>query len=100
MLVLTRKSQQQIQIGDDIVVSIIRVKGNAVRVGIEAPRDVRVVRAELPRFDAEPPASSPSASGEEEAERDAPHAADAPLRSLKGFIENRGLSVDLLSQPA
>ena len=49
MLVLTRKLQQQIKIGDDITVTILRVKGHTVRVGIEAPRQVRVVRGELPR---------------------------------------------------
>jgi len=49
MLVLSRKSQEQIRIGDNIVVTILRVKGNTVRVGIEAPRDVNVVRGELPR---------------------------------------------------
>jgi carbon storage regulator CsrA len=47
MLVLTRKLQEQIQIGDNITVSILRVKGNSVRIGIQAPRDVRVVRQEL-----------------------------------------------------
>ena len=48
MLVLTRKLQQQIKIGDQITVTILRVKGHTVRIGIEAPRDVRVVRGELP----------------------------------------------------
>jgi carbon storage regulator CsrA len=48
MLVLTRKQQQQIKIGDEITVTILRVRGNTVRVGIEAPRTVRVVRGELP----------------------------------------------------
>jgi carbon storage regulator CsrA len=47
MLVLTRKLQQQIKIGDGITVTILRVKGQTVRVGIEAPRDMRVVRGEL-----------------------------------------------------
>lgn len=47
MLVLTRKAQQQIQIGDNITVTIVRVKGQSVRIGIEAPRNVRVVRGEL-----------------------------------------------------
>jgi len=47
MLVLTRKVQEEIMIGDDIVVKIIRVKGGAVRIGIEAPRNVRVMRSEL-----------------------------------------------------
>lgn len=48
MLVLSRKLREQIQIGDHITVTILRVKGNAVRLGIDAPRDVKVVRKELP----------------------------------------------------
>ena len=53
MLVLSRKQQQQIKIGDQITVTIVRVKGNTVRVGIEAPRDLRVIRAELPKAGSE-----------------------------------------------
>ena len=49
MLVLTRKLQQQIKIGEQITVTILRVKGNTVRVGVQAPREVRVVRGELPK---------------------------------------------------
>jgi carbon storage regulator CsrA len=52
MLVLTRKLQQQIKIGEQITVTILRVKGNTVRVGVQAPRDVRVVRGELPKNEA------------------------------------------------
>ena len=51
MLVLTRKLQQQIKIGDQITVTILKVKGSTVRVGITAPREVRVVRGELPKED-------------------------------------------------
>lgn len=47
MLVLTRKAKQQIQLGDNIVITILQVRGHAVRVGIEAPHEVRVVRAEI-----------------------------------------------------
>ncbi len=47
MLVLTRKTQQQIQFGSDIVITILQVKGQSVRIGIEAPRGVRVVRGEI-----------------------------------------------------
>lgn len=47
MLVLTRKPEEQIRIGDDIVITIVRVKGNTVRIGVEAPKGVRVIRAEL-----------------------------------------------------
>jgi carbon storage regulator len=49
MLVLTRKLQQQIKIGEQITVTILRVKGSTVRIGIQAPREVRVVRGELPK---------------------------------------------------
>ncbi len=47
MLVLSRKSEQQIAIGSDIVVTVVAVHGNRVTLGIEAPRDVRVLRGEL-----------------------------------------------------
>lgn len=48
MLVLTRKLQQQIKIGDNITVTVLRISGTTVRIGVDAPRDVRVVRNELP----------------------------------------------------
>jgi carbon storage regulator CsrA len=51
MLVLTRKTTETIRIGNDVTITILRVKGQTVRVGIEAPRDVRVVRGELPTKD-------------------------------------------------
>ena len=47
MLVLTRKQTETIKIGDSITITILRLKGQAVRVGIDAPRDVRVIRGEL-----------------------------------------------------
>jgi carbon storage regulator len=47
MLVLTRKCKQQIQIGPDVTITILHVKGQAVRVGIEAPRNVSVLRTEV-----------------------------------------------------
>lgn len=47
MLVLTRKLQETIHIGDNITITIVRIQGNTVRVGIEAPGDVRVVRGEV-----------------------------------------------------
>jgi carbon storage regulator CsrA len=71
MLVLTRKMNEQIQIGDNITVSILRIKGNTVRVGIQAPRQVRVIRGELP------PLPGP----------EAPELAS-------GRLESRGASVD------
>ena len=47
MLVLSRKESQRIQLGDSIVLTIVRVNGDRVRVGIEAPADVKVRRGEL-----------------------------------------------------
>jgi carbon storage regulator len=47
MLVLTRKLMEKLYIGDDICVTIVRIEGGQVRLGIEAPREVSVVRAEL-----------------------------------------------------
>lgn len=54
MLVLTRKLDESLRIGDDIKITVLRVKGNTVRIGIEAPRDVRVVRSELKTMDDSP----------------------------------------------
>jgi len=47
MLVLTRKYQEKIHIGDNITITVLRTKGKAVRLGIEAPGDVPVIRGEL-----------------------------------------------------
>lgn len=59
MLVLTRKEQQQIRIGQNILVTIVRLKGNTVRIGIEAPQSVRVTRPET-----ETPEAAPASVGE------------------------------------
>jgi len=47
MLVLTRKSNQSIMIGDDIEVSVLSVVGEKVRIGINAPHDIPVFRTEI-----------------------------------------------------
>lgn len=47
MLVLSRKAKQWIRIGDDIWVGVAELRGGHVRLAIEAPRDVPVIRAEL-----------------------------------------------------
>jgi len=47
MLVLSRKESQRIRLGDSIVVTIVKISGDKVRVGIEAPSDVLVLRDEL-----------------------------------------------------
>jgi carbon storage regulator len=47
LLVLTRKSNQSIMIGDDIEVSVLSIMGEKVRIGIQAPRDIPVFRKEV-----------------------------------------------------
>ena len=47
MLVVSRRAGESVAIGDDVVVTILEVRGDVVRVGIDAPRSVAVHRAEL-----------------------------------------------------
>ncbi len=76
MLVLTRRPKQSIQIGNQITVSVIKISGNRVQLGIEAPRGVNIVRSEL--IDAErrvsqvdEPAHNASATAEAGSQLDA-----------------------------
>jgi len=61
MLVLTRKQQEQIRIGNQITITILRISGNQVRVGIDAPPDVRILRGELPAHNDDPITSEAAA---------------------------------------
>jgi len=63
MLVLTRKSNQSIMIGDDIEVSVLSIMGEKVRIGIQAPRDIPVFRKEVYLEIQEERAQSAAASG-------------------------------------
>ncbi len=47
MLILTRRVGENIVVGDDIVISVVEVRGDAVRIGIQAPRSVAVHREEV-----------------------------------------------------
>ena len=49
MLVLSRRENERIKVGDSIVVTVVKVTGDRVRLGIEAPLDVLVLRGELQR---------------------------------------------------
>jgi carbon storage regulator len=69
MLVLTRKLMEKLYIGNDVCVTVVRLEGGQVRLGIDAPRDVAVVRAELldgrepsPRVHQESPGTPPPLS--------------------------------------
>ena len=47
MLVLSRHVGEKIIIGDNIIVTVVEVRGNCVRIGIEAPKDIPILREEL-----------------------------------------------------
>jgi carbon storage regulator len=47
MLILTRRNGESLKIGDNVTVTILTVRGNQVRIGVEAPRDVTVHRKEV-----------------------------------------------------
>ena len=58
MLVLSRKPEEKIRIGDDVWVTVVRIGTNSVRLGIEAPRSMNVVREEIAE-----PVSQPHGGG-------------------------------------
>ena len=49
MLILTRKARESLRIGDDVTVTVLAVKGNQVRIGVQAPGEVGVYREEIYR---------------------------------------------------
>lgn len=55
MLVLSRRESERIRLGDSITVTVVRLAGDRVRLGIEAPSDVLVLRDELEAHAADPP---------------------------------------------
>jgi carbon storage regulator len=74
MLILTRRVGETLMIGDSVTVTVLGVKGNQVRVGITAPKDVAVHREEIfQRIGREG-----SAAGEAGAERQAPEKSGLP----------------------
>jgi len=47
MLILSRRESERVYLGDDIVLTIVRVNGDKVRIGVEAPANVKILRTEL-----------------------------------------------------
>jgi carbon storage regulator len=60
MLVLSRRENERIKLGDSIVVTVVRVAGDRVRLGIEAPSSVVVLRGELEPHQAQQPQQVPT----------------------------------------
>lgn len=65
MLILTRRVGESLMIGDEVNVTVLGIKGNQVRIGVNAPRDVSVHREEIyQRIQQESEAGSVSTAGE------------------------------------
>ncbi len=60
MLVLSRRERERIRLGDSIIVTVVRLSGDRVRLGIEAPADVLVLRDELDPLEQANPAGQPA----------------------------------------
>jgi len=61
MLVLSRRESERIKLGDAIVITVVQVAGDRVRLGIDAPSDIRVLRGELEPENPSPRVLMPSA---------------------------------------
>ncbi len=67
MLILTRRVGESLMIGDDVTVTVLGVKGNQVRIGVNAPKDVAVHREEIyERIKREQAGGEPTGGGDEE----------------------------------
>jgi len=75
MLILTRRVGETVVIGEDIVVTVLSIKGNQVRIGVQAPKEVSVHREELLKRQREPAAQTLSATAATDG--DAPKPAEA-----------------------
>lgn len=78
MLVLSRKHNEKLHIGNDIVITIVRVRGDSVRIGIQAPKEIHVMRSELIGT---PPKQSDASQGASEKK---------PSQALKPTAEEGG----------
>jgi carbon storage regulator len=80
MLVLTRKLGEKILIGDDIVITVLDVRGDSIRIGVDAPRGISIQRAEILRAVSEANLEANSAVGLDD------EAAAARLKSSLGLL--------------
>lgn len=101
MLVLSRKPEQRIQIGDNITITVLRLRGGTVQIGIEAPRSTPVVRGELEPLPQsalqQNPEAETNAPSEQSSERSRRPLAVSRLRSSRSW--NPGERTSLSHQP-
>lgn len=91
MLVLARKKYEQVVVGNDIVVTVLDIRGNSVRLGFEAPSDVVILRSELlknkdnvkqPAGTEQSATVSQTAPGSNYVEIEVPLGVDTPITSM------------------
>ncbi len=96
MLVLSRKLEERIQIGENVTITVLKIRGNSVQIGIEAPRSVSVVRAELPARRPEQESESESTGVPGKTNRIAPEIVSPelePRRQAQRVAQQRSQSV-------
>ncbi len=86
MLVLSRRNQETIHIGPDIVITVVRMGFGVVRIGVDAPKELKILRGELQQEEAEPVSADASPSKEPERGADGSQigATDGPALKQEG----------------
>ncbi|MEO1524627.1 MAG: carbon storage regulator [Planctomycetota bacterium] len=100
MLVLSRKVDEQILIGDDITLTVVRIDGNRVRIGINAPRDKRILRGEIATPKSETVSPDGAGDGAKTPTSRQPKNAEVTLFSGVVGPDGSGLSLAKSPQPA
>jgi carbon storage regulator len=97
MLVLTRKQGEKIRIGDDVVITVVRTKGKTVRLGIQAPAHVPVLRGEIAAAIAGEAHRSAHAAGEETADSDGESESDGVAKQMSALPSCSASSASVVS---